>query len=83
MTLLKFNNDHLCNVCEYRKNSKKGHPILIEKSISERLELLHIDLCGPSVVESLNHKKYILVMVDDYTIFTSVFFLKLKLETNS
>ena len=56
LPLLKFENDHLCAVCEYGKQSKKVHPHIIEKSVSESLELLHIDLYGPSTVESL-HKK--------------------------
>ena len=54
---LKFESDHLCAACECGKQSKKGHPVIIEKSISEPLELLHIDLCGPYIVESLHHKK--------------------------
>ena len=83
LPLLKFGNDHLCAACECGKQSKNGHPFIIEKSISEPLELLHIDLCGPSTVESLHHKKYILVIVDDFTRFTWVFFLRLKSETAS
>ena len=74
----KFDNDHLCVACECGKKSKKGHPVIIEKSILKPLELLHIDLCGPSTIESLHHKKYILVIVDDFTRFTWVFFLRLK-----
>ena len=81
--LLKFENDHLCAACECGKQSKKGHPIIIEKSNSKPLELLHIDRCGPSIVESLHHKKYILVIVDDFTRFTWVFFLRLKSDTTS
>nr|GFC49794.1 hypothetical protein [Tanacetum cinerariifolium] len=41
----------------------------------EKLYLLHIDLCGPMRVESVNGKKYILVIVDDYSRFTWVKFL--------
>ena len=83
LPLLKFENDHLCAACECGKQSKKGHPVVIKKSISDPLELLHIDLCGPSTVESLHHKKYILVIVDDFTRFTWVFFLRLKSKTAS
>lgn len=56
LPLIKFENDHLCPACECGKQSKKGHPVIIEKSILEPLEILHNDLCGPSIVESL-HKK--------------------------
>ena len=83
LPLLKFENDHLCVACECGKQSKMGHLAIIEKSISEPLGLLHIDLCGPSTVESLHHKKYILVIVYDFTRFTWVFFLRMKSKTTS
>ena len=80
LPILKFSNDTLCPACECGKQSKASHPLIMDSSISEPLELLHIDLCGPSTVASLHHKKYILVIVDDYTCFTWVFFLRLKSE---
>ncbi|GJZ52465.1 retrovirus-related pol polyprotein from transposon TNT 1-94 [Tanacetum coccineum] len=46
----------------------------------EKLYLLHMDLCGPMRVESINGKKYILVIVDDYSRFTWVKFLRSKDE---
>lgn len=54
---------------------------LIENSISEPLELLHIDHCGLFAVKILHHKTYILVIIDDYTRFIWVFFIRLKSET--
>ena len=50
LPILKFENDHICDAWECGKQSKKGHHVIIEKLISEPLELLHIDLCGPSDV---------------------------------
>nr|GEZ56171.1 hypothetical protein [Tanacetum cinerariifolium] len=47
----------------------------------EKLYLLYMDLCGPMSVESVNEKKYILVIVDDYSRFTWVKFLRSKDET--
>nr|GFC27885.1 ribonuclease H-like domain-containing protein [Tanacetum cinerariifolium] len=47
----------------------------------EKLYLLHMDLCGPMRVESINGKKYIPVIVDDYSRFTWVKFLRSKDET--
>ncbi|GKC48229.1 retrovirus-related pol polyprotein from transposon TNT 1-94 [Tanacetum coccineum] len=44
------------------------------------LYLLHMDLCGPMRVESINGKRYVLVVVDDYSWYTWVFFLPLKDE---
>ena len=48
------------------KKHRQGHPIIIDSKSIEPLELLHIDLCGLSTVESLNKKKYILVIFDDF-----------------
>nr|GFC82387.1 retrovirus-related Pol polyprotein from transposon TNT 1-94 [Tanacetum cinerariifolium] len=48
----------------------------------EKLYLLHIDLCRPMRVESVNGKNYILVIVDDYSRFTWVKFLRSKDETS-
>ncbi|GJZ14106.1 putative ribonuclease H-like domain-containing protein [Tanacetum coccineum] len=46
-----------------------------------KLELLHMDLCGPMRVASINGKKYILVIVDNYSRYTWVYFLHSKDET--
>lgn len=48
--------------------------------IIEPLELLHIEFCGPSTIESINGKKHILVIVDDFPRFTWVHFLRQKSE---
>nr|GFB74661.1 retrovirus-related Pol polyprotein from transposon TNT 1-94 [Tanacetum cinerariifolium] len=53
-----------------------------EDTNQEKLYLLHMDLCGPIRVESVNGKKYILVIVDDYSRFTWVKFLRSKDETS-
>nr|GFA87153.1 retrovirus-related Pol polyprotein from transposon TNT 1-94 [Tanacetum cinerariifolium] len=47
-----------------------------------RLNLLHIDLCGPMRVASINGKNYILVIVDDYSRYTWILFLRSKDETS-
>nr|GEZ25828.1 hypothetical protein [Tanacetum cinerariifolium] len=46
-----------------------------------RLNLLHMDLCGPMRVASINEKKYILVIVDEYSRYTWTLFLRSKDET--
>ncbi|GJX82438.1 retrovirus-related pol polyprotein from transposon TNT 1-94 [Tanacetum coccineum] len=48
----------------------------------EKLYLLHMDLCGPIRVKSINEKKYILVIIDDYSRFTWVKFLRSKDEAS-
>ncbi|GKB78395.1 putative ribonuclease H-like domain-containing protein, partial [Tanacetum coccineum] len=47
----------------------------------QRLHLLHMDLCDPMRVASINGKQYILVIVDDYSRYTWVHFLRTKDET--
>nr|GEZ63700.1 integrase, catalytic region, zinc finger, CCHC-type, peptidase aspartic, catalytic [Tanacetum cinerariifolium] len=64
---LKFKKDHLCSACTMGKSTKKTHKPKSEDTNHEKLYLLHMDLCGPMRVESVNGKKYILVIVDDYS----------------
>ncbi|GJT09263.1 putative ribonuclease H-like domain-containing protein [Tanacetum coccineum] len=52
-------------------------------SISHSLQLLHMDLFGPTSVRSLNHKTYCLVITDDFSRFSWVFFLRTKDETSA
>nr|GEU39861.1 hypothetical protein [Tanacetum cinerariifolium] len=63
-----------------KTNKKKSHKPKSEDTNQEKLYLLHMDLCGPTRVESVNGKKYILVIVDDYSRFTWVKFLRSKDE---
>nr|GFB63724.1 hypothetical protein [Tanacetum cinerariifolium] len=78
---LKFKKDHLCSACAMGKSTKKTHKPKSEDTNQEKLYLLHMDLCGPMHVESVNGKKYILVIVNDYSRFTWVKFLRSKDET--
>nr|GEV59372.1 hypothetical protein [Tanacetum cinerariifolium] len=64
---LKFVNDHLCSSCELGKAKRKSFYTKTTSSSKRRLQLLHMDLCGPMRVESINRKKYVLVIVDDYS----------------
>ncbi|GJS23215.1 reverse transcriptase domain-containing protein [Tanacetum coccineum] len=77
---LKFKKDHLCSACAMGKSKKKPHKPKSEDTNQEKLYLLHMDLCGPMRVASVNGKKYILVIVDDYSRFTWVKFLRSKDE---
>nr|GEY91306.1 hypothetical protein [Tanacetum cinerariifolium] len=78
---LKFEKDHLCLACAMAKSTKKTHKPKSKDTNQEKLYLLHMDLCGPMRVKSVNGKKYILVIVDDYSRFTWVKFLRSKDET--
>ncbi|GJX16970.1 retrovirus-related pol polyprotein from transposon TNT 1-94 [Tanacetum coccineum] len=77
----KYGKDHLCSACERGKSKKASHPLKLVPSDHSKLELLHMDLCGPMRVASINGKKYILVIVDDYSRYTWVYFLHSKDET--
>ncbi|GKE38808.1 retrovirus-related pol polyprotein from transposon TNT 1-94, partial [Tanacetum coccineum] len=77
---LKFQKDNLCLACALGKNKKSSHQPKAEDTNQEKLYLLHIDLCGPMHVASINRKRYILVIVDDYSRFTWIRFLKTKDE---
>ncbi|GJR92879.1 retrovirus-related pol polyprotein from transposon TNT 1-94 [Tanacetum coccineum] len=78
---LKYDKDHLCSACERGKSKKATHPPKLIPSTCSKLELIHMDLCGPKRFESINGKKYILVIVDDYSRYTWVYFLQTKDET--
>ncbi|GKD03819.1 integrase, catalytic region, zinc finger, CCHC-type containing protein [Tanacetum coccineum] len=78
---LKFEKDHLCSACQLGKSKKHTHKPTAKNTIMEVLHTLHIDLYGPMRVQSINGKKYILVIVDDYFRFTSFKFLRSKDET--
>nr|GEV57240.1 hypothetical protein [Tanacetum cinerariifolium] len=77
---LKFEKDHLCSACAMGKSKKKSHKPKSEDTNQEKLYLLHMDICGPMHVKSVNGKKYILVIVDDYSRFTWVKCLRSKDE---
>nr|GFA36977.1 retrovirus-related Pol polyprotein from transposon TNT 1-94 [Tanacetum cinerariifolium] len=78
---LKFFKDHLCSSCELGKAKRKSFHTKITLSSKRQLQLLHMDLCGPMRVASINGKRYVLVIVDDYSRYTWTHFLRSKDET--
>ncbi|GKE06228.1 retrovirus-related pol polyprotein from transposon TNT 1-94 [Tanacetum coccineum] len=80
---LKFQKDHLCSACALGKSKKSSHQPKAEDTNQEKLYFLHMDLCGPMRVASINEKRYILVIIDDYSRFTLVRFLKTKDEASA
>nr|GEZ26095.1 retrovirus-related Pol polyprotein from transposon TNT 1-94 [Tanacetum cinerariifolium] len=78
---LKFKKDHLCCACQLGKCKKHTHKPKTKNTKLEVLNTLYMDLCGPMRVQTINGKKYILVIVDDYSWFTLVKFLRSKDET--
>nr|GFA46239.1 retrotransposon protein Ty1-copia subclass [Tanacetum cinerariifolium] len=79
---MKFEKDHLCSACEQEKIHQKHHKSKIAFALNKPLYLLHMDLCGPMRVQSINGKRYMLVVVDDYSRYTWVFFLHSKDEAS-
>nr|GEV01253.1 hypothetical protein [Tanacetum cinerariifolium] len=80
---LKFEKDHLCSACQLGKSKKHTLSPKTENTNLEVLNTLHIELCRPMRVQTINGKKYILVIVDDYMRFTWVKSLRSKDETQS
>nr|GEY99306.1 hypothetical protein [Tanacetum cinerariifolium] len=73
---LKFIKDHLCSSCELGKAKRKSFHNKTTSSSKRRLQLLHMDLCSPMRVASINGKRYVLVIVDDYSRYTWTDFLR-------
>nr|GEX04574.1 retrovirus-related Pol polyprotein from transposon TNT 1-94 [Tanacetum cinerariifolium] len=67
---MKFEKNHLCFACEQGKIHRKHHKSKTDFASNKPLYLLHIDLCGPMRIESINGKRYVLVVVDDYSRYT-------------
>jgi len=79
---IKYDKDKICDACVKGKNTKYS---LHSKSavLSHKvLELLHIDIFGPTKTLSLSGKRYGFVIVDDFSRFTWVLFLSHKKVQN-
>ena len=75
---ISFKKTHFCDACQLGKLTKASFQSKNIISTKRPLELLHLDLFGPTRIASLNHSKYVFVIVDDYSRFTWVIFLKNK-----
>ncbi|GJT98434.1 putative ribonuclease H-like domain-containing protein [Tanacetum coccineum] len=77
-----FKNNHTCVACQKGKQHKASCKTKTVSSISQPLQMLHMDLFGPTFIKSLMKKMYYLVVTDDYSRFSWVFFLATKDETS-
>ena len=75
---LKFNKDKPCDACQKGKQSKSSFKLKNVVSTSRPLELIHMDLFGPTRVASLGVMHYAYILVDDYSRYTWVCFLTYK-----
>src|SRR3954447_21990670 len=78
---VSFSKDRVCRACVEGKMHDIKHSSKTVISSKRILELLHVDLFGPTSHDSIGNTKYCLVIVDDYSRYCWVFFLKLKSET--
>nr|GEX50729.1 putative copia-type Pol polyprotein [Tanacetum cinerariifolium] len=76
----KYHKEHLCPSCEQGKSKRASHPPKPVPNSRQRLHLLHMDLCGPMRIASINGKQYVLVIVNDYSHYRWVQFLRSKDE---
>nr|GEZ40171.1 hypothetical protein [Tanacetum cinerariifolium] len=76
----KYHKEHLFPSCEQGKSKRASHPPKPVPNLRQRLLLLHMDLCEPMRIVSINGKRYVLVIVDDYSCYTWVHFLRYKDE---
>nr|GEX87751.1 putative ribonuclease H-like domain-containing protein [Tanacetum cinerariifolium] len=77
-----FENDNTSVACKKGKQHRASCKTKPVSSVDQPFFRLHIDLFGPTFVKSLNKKSYCLVVTDDYSRFTWVFFLATKDETS-
>jgi transposase InsO family protein len=75
LTNVHFEKDMIYRACQAGKQVGVPHPLKSIMTTTQRLELIHMDLFGPVAYLSLRDNKYGLVIVDDYSCFTWVFFL--------
>ena len=77
---IEFNDDKVCDACARGKQVRKSFKLKNYVSTTYPLELLHVDLYGPMRITSRGGKRYVLVIVDDYSRFTWTLFLASKDE---
>ncbi|GJT11018.1 putative ribonuclease H-like domain-containing protein [Tanacetum coccineum] len=82
LPLKVFTNEHNCVACNKGKQHKASYKhISAVRLITESLQLLHMDLFGPTNIRSIDQKYYSLVVTDDFSRFSWTFFLGTKDET--
>jgi hypothetical protein len=78
LTNVHFEKNRLCSACQAEKQVGAPHPAKNVVTTTRPLELLHMDIFGPVDYVSIGGNKYGFVIVDDYSRYTWVFFMKDK-----
>ena len=73
--------DEVCEDCVKGKQHRVSFKSKKVISTLKPLELVHIDLCGPMRTRSVNHSRYVLVIVDVYSRYSWIVFLNSKYDT--
>jgi transposase InsO family protein len=81
LTNVHFEKDMICSACQAGKQVGVHHPHKNIMMTDRPLEQPHMDLFGPIAYISIDGSKYCLVIVDDYSRFTWVFFLQENSQT--
>jgi hypothetical protein len=81
LTNIIFEKDRPCGGCQAGKQVRAHHHAKNTMTTTRPLDMLHMYLFGPIAYISIGSNKYGLVIVDDYSRFTWVFFLQDKSET--
>nr|GEV82661.1 hypothetical protein [Tanacetum cinerariifolium] len=82
LSSLVYSKDKPCSSCEKEKHHRASFKTKQTSSIKKYLHLLHMDLFGPVTPRSINHEKYTLVIADEYSRYTWVYFLKKKSQAH-
>ncbi|WVZ93262.1 hypothetical protein U9M48_039257 [Paspalum notatum var. saurae] len=77
---LRAEKDLVCHPCRHGKMVAASHTPVSQVMTSYPSELLHMDTVGPARVASVSGKWYVLVVVDDFSRFSWVFFMEFKDE---
>jgi hypothetical protein len=80
LTLLKFESDFVCAPCRHGKMIAASHSLVNTMMTEHPGQLLHMDTVDPSRVHSMGGKWYVLVIIDDYSCYSWIFFLESKDE---
>jgi transposase InsO family protein len=78
---VSFEKDKLCSACQAGKQVASHHPMKAYVSTTRPLDLIHMDLFGPTTYKSLGGNLYFLIIIDDYARYTWTFFLEDKGKT--
>ena len=70
----------ICKSCQLGNQTRTSFKAKDHLSRSKPLQLVHMDLCGPSRTNAPGGKSYFMLIIDDFSRLTWVVFLKYKSE---